>query len=87
MIRYKEKELHRFVLGTIDKMGRTLYIRYKGNAKYDLVDDIEFATKLDDNSVNDFADIARIDLGANIEFAVLPLTITYELINEIGVQE
>ncbi len=84
MIEYKEKELHRFVLGTINKSGEALYIRYKGNSKYDLVDDIEFATKLDDNSVNDFVDIAKMDLGANIEFAVLPLTITYELINEVG---
>lgn len=84
MERVKEQELLRYVVATLGEDGKVFYLQSLHWGKYQMVDRIEYATKLIGKKVaRDFYMMARQDLGPNVELVILPLIITYELIKEV----
>ena len=77
---YVEKELVKYVVATMD--GK--YLRKTPTKKeYYFVDDIELATKaMTKKMINTILDYYYMDTGLNIELVVVPVKITYELIDE-----
>ncbi len=84
MERITEKELVRYVVATLNPDGRAMYLRSLHGGNYDLVEDIEYATKLCGKSTaRAFYRIACQDLGPHIELVLIPLIIMYQLVKEV----
>ena len=81
--KYIEKKIRKYVVATID--GKYLKKNVlKG--KYSFIDDIEVATKtLNYETMKDVLRYFYYDTNMNdLELIILPIDITYELINENG---
>ena len=79
MNKYKEKELNRYIIADLSQP--TNYIMSLRDAKYCLIDNIVTATKFRSRKI---ADEICAECMRNTGFAlvVVPLTITYEIIEE-----
>lgn len=78
--RYIEKRIKKYVIANMD--GKYLK-KTVGKNEYCFVDDIEVATKaIKINVINDVLKYYYYDTGMNIELVILPIEITYELIDE-----
>lgn len=83
MNRIKEREEVKYVVATLDKDGKALYVISDKDRNYLLTDDITRANKADGKTAAKwFYDFARKSFGPDVELALLPLIITYELVNE-----
>lgn len=79
MKRYKEKELKKFVIA--DLSIPTNYLFSNRNANYSFVDNIVVATKfLNRNIAQTICNECMVN--CNIELVVVPLLITYEIIED-----
>lgn len=79
MKRFKEKELLRYVIADFSQP--TNYLKSLRDAKYCLIDNIQAATKFMEKSVAlGICDECRKNF--EMDLVVLPLMISYELINE-----
>lgn len=77
---YVEKKITKYVIATID--GKYLK-KTPAKKEYYFVDDIELATKaMTKKMINTILDYYYMDMGLNTELVVVPVTITYELIDE-----
>ena len=77
---YVEKKITKYVIATID--GKYLK-KTPAKKEYYFVDDIELATKaMTKKMINTILDYYYMDTGLNIELVVVPVNITYELIDE-----
>ena len=76
-----EKKCFKYVIATLDNP--TMYLRYLLDGKYVFVDDIERATKtLKYKLANDLKKYYYNDTKDNTDLVIIPVRITYELINE-----
>lgn len=84
----KEKEVKKYVLATIADDGKTYYLLYvhknrKEKAQYLLETDIERATKADNlEAAEVLLQIYEEDMNEHNAFVIVPLIITYELVDE-----
>ena len=77
-----EKKVTKYVIATLD--AQTLYLKkvYQ-QKKYVFTDDIEYATKTMTKDVAQIIlDYFYSDTGDNIDLVIVPVEITYHLINE-----
>ena len=78
--KHVEKKCLKYVIATLDNP--TMYLRYLLNRKYSFVDDIEQATKtLDYALAENIKGYYYKDTGMDTELIIIPVEITYELIN------
>lgn len=83
MRRIKECEQVKYVVATLDKDGKVLYVVSDKDRNYLLTEDITMANKAEGKtSAKWFYDFAKQSFGPNVELALLPLIITYELVDE-----
>ena len=82
MERYVEKKIRKYVIATFDNP--TLYLKKIPSEKeYIFSEDIEYATKtMSQNIAEQIKNYYYIDTNSNVELVVLPVEITYELIDE-----
>ena len=79
MERYKEKELYRYVIADLSQP--TNYIMSLRNAKYCFIDNIIKATKFRNKRIAE--DICNECIrNTDIDLVVVPVMITYEIIDE-----
>ena len=82
MKRYLEKKTRKYVIATLDNP--TLYLKKTpAKSEYCFVEDIEVATKTVSKKV--MGEILRyyyLDTGLDTELVVIPIEITYEIIDE-----
>lgn len=77
---YVEKKLTKYVIATMD--GKYLK-KTPAKNEYVFVDDIELATKaMTRKMINMILEYYYNDTEVNIELVVIPVNITYELVNE-----
>lgn len=77
-----EKKCLKYVIATLDSP--TMYLKYLLDGEYSFVDDIEYATKtLKYKLANDIKDYYYKDTGMDVGLVVVPVEITYELINTV----
>ena len=77
---FVEKKITKYVIATID--GKYLK-KTPAKKEYYFVDDIELATKaMTKKMINTILDYYYMDMGLNTELVIVPVTITYELIDE-----
>lgn len=78
--KFIEKKIKKYVIATVDGM----YLKKTPAKKeYCFVEDIEMATKaLTKKMINKILDYYYYDTGLKTELLVIPVEITYELINE-----
>lgn len=75
-MKYTEKIIKKYVIATPDTP--TKYIRSMGNGNYLIVDDIEKASKTMGQKVAEsLLNYFYYDTGADIDFVIVPVTITY----------
>lgn len=82
MKKYLEKKIRKYVIATLDNP--TLYLK-KTPAKneYFFVEDIEVATKtINRNLAHSILNYYYSDTGMNNELIVIPIEITYEIIDD-----
>ena len=81
MKKYLEKKITKYVIATLDNP--TLYLKkVPGELKYGFVEDIELATKALSSSVmKEILKYFYLDTGVKIELVVVPVEITYEIID------
>ena len=78
--KYLEKKIRKYVIATID--GKYLKKTIEKN-EYCFVEDIEMATKaITYKTINDILRYYYYDTGTDIDLVILPIEITYELIDE-----
>ena len=76
-----EKEYFKYVIATLDNP--TMYLRYLLDGKYCFVDNIEAATKtLNRKLANDLKNYYYSDTNDDIDLVIVPIKITYELVEE-----
>lgn len=82
MKRYLEKKIIKYVIATLGNP--TLYLKKKwGSPEYSFVEDIEIATKGIKKSVmEEVLKYYYIETRLNTELVIVPIEITYEIINE-----
>lgn len=82
MDKYMEKKIRKYVIATFGSP--TLYLKKTPSKKeYMFSEDIELATKsMSQNIAEQIKSYYYVDTGSNIELVVLPVEITYELIDE-----
>ena len=82
MIKHLEKEIRKYVIATLDNP--TLYLKKApGENNYLFVKDIEIATKgMSKHMINQIMDYYYMDTGADIPLVVIPVEITYKIIEE-----
>lgn len=79
MVKYKEKEIKRYVIADLSQP--TNYLRSLRAGKYCFIDNIMNATKfVNKNIAKIICDECVCNLG--IDLAVVPLVITYEIVEE-----
>lgn len=77
---YIEKKITKYVIATID--GKYLK-KTPAKKEYYFVDDIEVATKaMTRKMIKTILDYYYMDTGLNIELVIVPVNITYELVDE-----
>lgn len=78
-----EKEKDVYVLASIDKQGTTVYLHYLLGGKWEIVTDIEIASKmLDEDYAHEILNTYYYDTNCyDDKFLVVPLHITWELVN------
>lgn len=77
---YIEKQTTKYVIATMD--GKYLK-KTPAKKEYYFVDDIELATKaMTKKMINTILDYYYMDTGLNIELVIIPVNITYELVDE-----
>lgn len=78
--RVKEREYLHYVVAYLDDEGRAIYLHSLHGGKYMYVEEIEYATKLnDENAAEMFYSFACQDLPDK-ELVLLPVVISYELV-------
>ena len=78
--KYIEKQITKYVIATID--GKYLK-KTPAKKEYYFVEDIELATKaMTRKMISTILDYYYMDTGLNIELVIVPVNITYELIDE-----
>lgn len=83
MTKIKEKETLKYVVATLAQDGTTMYVFSDKDRNYLLTNDIERANKADGKvAAKWFYDFAKQSFGADVELVLLPVVITYELVNE-----
>ena len=81
--RVPEREYFRYVVATLDEEGRAVYLHSLHGGKYMMVEEIGYATKLqDEETAQIFYDFAVKDLPDR-ELVLLPVIIRYELVKQI----
>jgi hypothetical protein len=82
MEKYLEKKIRKYVIATFGTP--TLYLKkIPSKAEYIFSEDIEYATKaMSQKIAEQIKDYYYSDTGSNVELVVLPVEITYELIDE-----
>ena len=82
MKRYLEKKIRKYVIATLDNP--TLYLKkIPTKSEYCFVEDIEVATKtVSKNVMNEILKYYYLDTGLDTELVVVPIEITYEIIDE-----
>ena len=81
--RVTEREYLRYVVATLDEEGRAVYLHSLHGGKYMMVEEIGYATKLqDEETAQIFYDFAVKDLPDR-ELVLLPVIIRYELVKQI----
>lgn len=82
MEKYLEKKIKKYIIATLGNP--TLYLKKIPSKKeYIFSEDIEYATKaMSKNVAEQIKKYYYIDTGSDIELVVLPVDITYELIDE-----
>lgn len=82
MKRYLEKKIIKYVIATLGNP--TLYLKKKwGSPEYSFVEDIEIATKGVKKSVmEEVLKYYYIETGLDTELVIVPIEITYEIIDE-----
>lgn len=80
MKKYLEKKIRKYVIATLDNP--TLYLKkIPAKNEYYFVEDIEIATKTLKKSLMDqILKYYYLDTGLNIELVVIPIDITYEIV-------
>lgn len=80
MKKYLEKKIRKYVIATLDNP--TLYLKkIPAKKEYYFVEDIEIATKTLKKSLMDqILKYYYLDTGLNIELVVIPVDITYEIV-------
>ena len=80
--KYIEKKIRKYVIATFDQPTQYLY-KIPGKSEYLFVEDIEAATKtLNSNIAEQVKQYYYSDTNVNIDLVVLPIDITYELVEE-----
>ena len=84
-----EKVKECYVIASVDNNGNTVYLRYLLNKKWEIVRDIEVASKVADV---DFATEVLKDYYYDTQcyedqFVIVPLKITWELVKEVDTDE
>lgn len=81
MQRYLEKKIRKYVIATLDNP--TLYLKKTPAKKeYYFVEDIEVATKtMSEKLANSILSYYYSDTGLDTELVVVPIEITYEIID------
>ena len=83
MRKHLEKTINKYVIASIDAEGKTVYLRSLHDHKWEIVTNIELATK---TYYRDIADTVlrnyMEDFQTNTEFVIIPLTIEYYLVDE-----
>lgn len=78
-----EKTVNKYVIASIDAGGKTVYLRSLHDHKWEIVTNIELATKTYDRDIADMVLSNYMeDFQTNTEFVVIPLTIEYYLVDE-----
>lgn len=81
--RVKEREYIRYVVAYLDDEGRAVYLHSLHGGRYQFVEEIEYATKLNGSAAAKmFYGFAVQDLPDK-ELVLLPVVITYELVKEV----
>ena len=82
MKKYLEKKIRKYVIATLDNP--TLYLKKTpGKIEYCFVEDIEVATKaMSLSSMKQILKYYYFDTGLNTELVVVPVEITYEIIDD-----
>lgn len=82
MKKYLEKKIRKYVIATLDNP--TLYLKKTpGKVDYCFVEDIEIATKaLSLKVMKQTLQYFYLDTGLDTELVVVPVDITYEIIDE-----
>ena len=81
---YIEKKEKRYIIAGLDAEGNTVYLRYLLGKKWELTPNIERASKMHKRSfAKDVLDMYYHDCpGLTDKWVIVPLIITYELVNE-----
>lgn len=78
-----EKTINKYVIASIDAEGKTVYLRSLHDHKWEIVTNIELATKTYDRDIADMVLMNYMeDFQTNTEFVIIPLTIEYYLVDE-----
>ena len=82
MKKYIEKKIRKYVIATLDNP--TLYLmKTPAKSEYCFIEDIEFATKAMSKKVmKQILNYYYLDTGLNTELVVIPIDITYEIIDD-----
>lgn len=78
-----EKTVNKYVIASIDAEGKTVYLRSLHDHKWEIVTNIELATKTYDRDIANMVLMNYMeDFQTNTKFVVIPLTIEYYLVDE-----
>ena len=82
-----EKVNKTYVLASIDNEGKTVYLRYLLNKNWEIVTDIEIASKMGDAAfAAEILDEYHYDTKCyDDKFVVVPLKVIWELIKEVDI--
>jgi hypothetical protein len=82
MKKYLEKKARKYVIASLGNP--TLYLKKTaGKSEYSFVEDIEIATKaLKESVMNQVLRYYYLDTGLDTELVVVPIEITYEIIDD-----
>jgi hypothetical protein len=82
MKKYLEKKIKKYVIATLDNP--TLYLKkIPGKIEYYFVEDIEVSTKaLSLSAMKQVLKYYYLDTGLDTELVIVPIEITYEIIDE-----
>lgn len=82
MIKYLEKEEHKYVIATLDK--ETYYLKKTpAKSEYMFVTDISMATKAVSYKVAEqIKNYYYYDTNSNLDLVIVPVVITYELVDD-----
>lgn len=80
-IRYLAKRIRKYVIATLDIP--TLYLQSLHLGRWQFIDNIEAATKTYSKSLaNQLIKSYYIDTGTKVDMVVVPIDVTYEIIQE-----